>query len=378
MVGGSGEPEEDNDVTTPIGTTLDCDVVVVGAGAGGLSAAVTAAHHGLRVVVLERAEVCGGATAWSGGWAWAPGNPLAHADGVVEEPEQFRSYLRSALGAQFEPARVEAFLEAAPRMVRFFHEHTALTFVPGAKVCDIYGELPGAGTGHRSVAPAPIDARELGADVRRLLRGQLYETSFLGMGVMAGPDLAGFLAAARGNLRGLAHATRRVLRHAVDLVRYRRGMQLVNGTALIGRLLRAALDLGVDIRVLAEVEQLRQGPDGRVVGVRASTPAGPLEVSARRGVVLAAGGFPRDAVRRAELFPAESDTGPWPRRPPTAPGSASASPPAGGCAPTWPPRSPGARCRWCPTAAAGSGCSRTSWTGPSRAASGCCEPGAGS
>ena len=131
------------------------DVVVVGAGAGGLATAVTAAHHGLRVVVLERADVCGGATAWSGGWMWAPGNPLARADGVSEDVEQFRTYLRAALGEDYDAARVDAFLAAAPEMVGFFHEHTALKFVPGASICDIYGDLPGAGTGHRSVAPAP-------------------------------------------------------------------------------------------------------------------------------------------------------------------------------------------------------------------------------
>ena len=112
--------------------SLDTDVVVVGAGAGGLATAVTAAHQGLRVVVLERAAVCGGATAWSGGWMWAPGNPLARADGVVEDVEQFRTYLRGVLGADYDAARVDAFLAAAPDMVRFFHEHTALKFVPGA------------------------------------------------------------------------------------------------------------------------------------------------------------------------------------------------------------------------------------------------------
>ena len=94
--------------------SLDTDVVVVGAGAGGLATAVTAAHHGLRVVVLERADVCGGATAWSGGWMWAPGNPLAHADGVHEDVEEFRTYLRAALGADHDAARVDAFLAAAP------------------------------------------------------------------------------------------------------------------------------------------------------------------------------------------------------------------------------------------------------------------------
>lgn len=134
------------DDTTP---TAHCDVVVVGSGAGGLSTAVTAAYHGLNVVVLERDEVCGGATAWSGGWMWTPGNPLAHADGVHEDVEEFRTYLRAALGTDYDSDRVDAFLEAAPHMVGFFHEKTSLEFVPGSKICDIYGALPSAGTGDR-------------------------------------------------------------------------------------------------------------------------------------------------------------------------------------------------------------------------------------
>src|SRR3954469_16988135 len=95
----------------------ECDVLVIGSGAGGLSAAVTAAWHGLKVLVVEKAPVCGGATSWSGGWAWTPGNPLAKADGVDEDREQFRTYLRHRLGENYDPDRVEAFLEAVPHMV---------------------------------------------------------------------------------------------------------------------------------------------------------------------------------------------------------------------------------------------------------------------
>jgi len=206
-------------------------------------------------------------------------------------------------------------------MVGFFHEHTALTFMPGATICDVYGDLPGAGTGHRSVAPAPVDGRELGPEVMAKLRRQLYETSFLGMGIMAGPDLAAFLSASRGHPRGLLHATRRGARHAWDLVTRRRGMQLVNGTALVGRLLRAALDAGVDVRVSSPVTELLRS-DGRVTGVVTTTPDGPLRITAARGVVLAAGGFPHDIARRRALFPrTPTGTEHWSLTPATADGA---------------------------------------------------------
>ncbi|APX02586.1 FAD-dependent oxidoreductase [Arthrobacter sp. QXT-31] len=293
-------------MTSPIDATtlsLSCDVLVVGSGAGGLAAAVTAAYHGLRVVVVEKADVCGGATAWSGGWAWAPGNPLAKAAGVSEDKEAFRTYLRGVLGPDYQADRVDAFLEAVPHMVGFFHDKTALQFVPGANINDIYGGLPGAGTGHRSVGPKPLNARRIRPEVRAKLRHQLYETSFLGMGIMAGQDLGKFLSASRGNPQGILHAGRRFGLHLVDLLTHRRNMQLVNGTALTGRLLQSADQLGVDIRVSTPARRLLTDAAGKVAGAVVETPEGELRINASRGVVLAAGGFPRDVERRKALFP---------------------------------------------------------------------------
>jgi succinate dehydrogenase/fumarate reductase flavoprotein subunit len=91
-----------------------CDVLVVGSGAGGLSAAVTAASLGLNVIVVEKEAVFGGTTAWSGGWLWIPRNPLAVAAGIVEDAEAPRTYLRHELGPHYDETRVEAFLEQGP------------------------------------------------------------------------------------------------------------------------------------------------------------------------------------------------------------------------------------------------------------------------
>ena len=308
-------------LTDPV--TVDAfDVIVVGAGAGGLAAAVRAAHGGATVLVLESADVCGGATAWSGGWLWAPRSLLAHAEGVDEPIDDVKEYLRAALGEDYDETRVDAFLHAAPEMIEFFHTRTALTFVAGSRINDIYGHLPHAGTGNRSAGAQPINARRLSRSVRRVLRGQLYETSFLGMGIMAGTDLGAFLAAARGDLRGLWHATWRVGLHLVDLVLHRRGMQLVNGGALIGRLLQAAEDAGVHLLVSSPAQRLLTDESGRVTGVVARTPAGIRAFTARAGVVLAAGGFPNDVSRRSIRFPrTPTGTEHWSLAPATADGA---------------------------------------------------------
>ncbi len=284
-----------------VATEVACDLIVVGGGAAGLSAAVTAAYHGLSVIVAEKAAVLGGATSWSGGWMWAPLNPLSQAEGIVEDVDEPRTYLKHALGDNYDEPRVEALLENSHHMVSFFQERTSLQFVSGTWIADIHGDLPGAGTGGRSVGPKPINARRLNKDLRDKLRPQLYETSFLGMGIMAGPDLQAFLHATT-SVRSFFHAAWRVSFHLLDLVTKRRGMQLVNGTALVARLAKSADDLGVQLWVHSPVTRLLT-EDGTVTGAVVATPDGDVTVRASRAVLLAAGGFPNDVERRRALFP---------------------------------------------------------------------------
>jgi succinate dehydrogenase/fumarate reductase flavoprotein subunit len=280
---------------------VECDLLVVGSGAAGLSAAVTAAVHGLRVMVAEKEPVFGGTTAWSGGWIWCPGNPPARRAGIVEDAEQPRTYLRHVLGSHFDARKVDAFLDAAPRMVAFLEESAGMRFEGGLKIPDTYGKVPGAGTGGRSVIAAPYDARELGALVHKLRR-PLRETTFHGLTIQAGPDLGAFMNVTRSP-RAFAYVAQRVGRHMLDLAVHRRGMQLRNGIALVARLLRAAADRAVDLRTSSPATRLlKEG--GAVRGAVLETPQGAIEVRARRGVVLASGGFPHDAARVHAMFPA--------------------------------------------------------------------------
>lgn len=279
---------------------LSCDLLVVGSGASGLAAAVTAAHHGLQVVLVEKDPVFGGATAWSGGWMWVPGNPLAKRAGIDEDPQQPRTYLKNELGARYDASRVDAFLDHCGPMVAFFEEHTELQFVDGNAIPDVHGKVPGAATQGHQVIAAPYDGREVGPLIKRL-RKTMRETSFMGMPIMAGADLMAFLSMTR-SLESLLHVTRRFGRHLLDLAMHGRAMQLVNGVALVARLAKSAEKLGVRLIESAPARQLIID-DGTVRGAVVATAQGEVEIRATRGVVLAAGGFPNDVQRRKALFP---------------------------------------------------------------------------
>ncbi len=282
-------------------TPLTCDVLVVGSGAAGLAAAVTAAWHGRRVVLVEKDPVFGGASAWSGGWAWLPRNPLARRAGIEEDIEQPRTYLRHELGERYDAARIDAFLEACPHMVAFFERHTHLRFVDGNGIPDMHGDTPGAAEGGHQLVAAPYDARQLGPLLPRL-RKTLRETSFMGMPIMAGADLAAFLDLTR-SLPAFLHVARRFSSHLWHLLRYGRAMHLVNGVALVARLAKSAEALGVRLIESAPARELLLR-DGKVVGALVESAEGLLRIEAG-AVVLACGGFPHGsaAPRRAGPHP---------------------------------------------------------------------------
>lgn len=278
---------------------LTCDVLVIGSGASGLAAAVTAAHFGLRVVLAEKEPVFGGTTAWSGGWLWIPRNPLAQAAGIDEPPEAPREYLKSELGNRANDPRIEVFLENGPEMVSFFQDHTQMRWVDGNSIPDFH-QTPGAAKGGRSVSVMPYDGRALGEWIGKL-RPPLDVVSLWGMGIASGADMRHFFSVRRSP-RSALYAAGRVLRHLRDLALRRRGMQLVNGNALVARLMRSALDKGVTLLDSAPVVAL-QREDGRVTGARLATPQGEVLVQAASGVVLATGGFPHDPARLDALAP---------------------------------------------------------------------------
>jgi succinate dehydrogenase/fumarate reductase flavoprotein subunit len=282
-----------------------CDVLVAGSGAGGLAAAVTAARLGLDVVVAEKEPFFGGTTAFSGGWLWVPNHPMQAAIGVEDSVEDAATYLLHETGEKYDPARVEAFLDAAPRMVEFFMRETAVRFEPSAAFSDYHPDAPGGRPGGRSIVAAAFDGRALGPLLARL-RPPLPELTVFGIMIGSGAELGHFMRWSK-SWRSAAFVARRLAGHGAARLFHGRGVRLTNGNALAGRLLKSALDAGVRLLDSAAVSGLRV----EAGAVRGATVAGRV-VLARKGVVLACGGFPRDAQRLRRLFPHREHFSPAP------------------------------------------------------------------
>lgn len=279
----------------------DCDVLIVGSGAGGLSAAVTAAHHRQKVLVVEKEPVFGGTTARSGGWMWVPGNAPAKRAGVQDSAEKARIYMEHEAGEHFDAARVDAFLSQGPKAVEFYEQNTSLQFDLGPTFADYHPDAPGGMPGGRSIVAKPFDGRELRQEIKRL-RPPLQEITFLGMMIGSGKELLHFFNVTRSPVSAF-YVGKLFLKFLRDMAFHGRPMRLMNGNALVGRLAKSCFDLNVPIWTQSPVRKLVKDDSGRVVGAEVNTPSGPVLVRAAKGVVLAAGGFPQDPVRRKKLFP---------------------------------------------------------------------------
>jgi succinate dehydrogenase/fumarate reductase flavoprotein subunit len=277
-----------------------CDVLVVGSGAGGLSAAVVAAHHGLDVLVAEKERVFGGTTARSGGWLWIPCNGPSTREGIEDSLEEARTYLEHEAGNHFDGPRVDAFLENGPRMIDFMERKTEVAFITGTAFSDYHPTAPGGKPGGRSICAAPYDGRGLGRDVKRL-RPPLKEITFLGMMIGSGKELLHFFNVTK-SVVSAAFVAQRLVAHFKDLALHGRSMRLTNGNALAARLARSALDEGAEIWTTSPVVELMSDETGRVTGALVDHEGTLTRIEATRGVVMAAGGFPQDLARRKKLF----------------------------------------------------------------------------
>ncbi|MDB5616476.1 FAD-dependent oxidoreductase [Tardiphaga sp.] len=277
------------------------DVIVVGSGAGGLTAASVAAAEGCSVLLLEQADVVGGTTAISGGMVWIPANHKAAAAQRADSLEAARTYLAATVPGQ-DRTRLEAFLAHGDDAIRDLEARTSLRLQPVLTYPDYYPNLPGATSGGRVLEPVPFDARALG-EAFALVRNPLPEFMLLGGMMISRADIPHLRRVTR-SLRAAWHVGKLLLKYGIQRLRARRGTTLYLGNALVARLLKSALDLGVTLRTEHAVERLVTDTQGRVCGLEIRDSAGQTKaLQARRGVVLATGGISHDSELRSGYVP---------------------------------------------------------------------------
>ncbi|MBC7302625.1 MAG: FAD-dependent oxidoreductase [Nocardia sp.] len=275
----------------------EVDFLVVGSGAGGLTAALAGADRGLDTLVIEKASVYGGSTALSGGGVWVPNNPTLLREGLGDSRADVRAYLDAVVGDRVPSDNLDAFIDEGPRMLAFLETSPHLRFQWCAGYSDYHPEAPGGRPAGRSIEPLPVDLKQLGAD-EDLLRPAalatppgLFITSkdFVQLNMVTRTWKARWTAL----LTGLRAVKAIVLRRHMDTL----------GRALIARLRLAVRDAGVPLWLDTPLRSLITDDAGAVLGVLAERDGREIRIRARDGVLLATGGFEFNQAMRKDHLP---------------------------------------------------------------------------
>nr|WP_084161483.1 3-oxosteroid 1-dehydrogenase [Nocardia sp. BMG51109] len=274
-------------------TDRDYDVVVVGSGAAGMTAALTAAHHGLRAVIIEKAAHYGGSTARSGGGVWIPGNKALKASGRPDDREEARRYLHSIIGDVVPKERIDTYIDRGAEALDFVLDHTPLKlkWVPGYS--DYYPEAPGGLGAGRSCEPKPFDAKVLGEE--RFKLEPPYSKAPLNVVIMQADFVR--LNLIRRHPKGMLRAMRVGAR--TYWAKFTGKHILGMGQAIAAAMRKGLLDANVPLLLNTPMTKLVI-ENGVVTGVEAQEHGKPVTFTARHGVVLASGGFEHNAEMRTK------------------------------------------------------------------------------
>ncbi|MGF6886139.1 3-oxosteroid 1-dehydrogenase [Nocardia sp. GAS34] len=281
---------------------FEFDVVVVGSGAAGMTAALIAAYRGLSVTLIEKSRSFGGSTARSGGALWIPNNPVLQRAGVPDSPELARTYLKAVVGDRVPEVKQRAFLDNGPEMMRYIGARSKYwEFFYDRGYSDYHPEFPGGLAQGRSIEPVVLDGRLLGGDLHKINQP-----------TMSGPKGIAFTAKDFHDLNMIARTwtgKRTAMRVGAQAVanKLRGGLPLSLGKALAARLWLSLRDAAVPVWLETPLLELLTEGDA-VTGVRAEHQGAPVVIKARRGVILAAGGFEHNLEMRKQYMSGPQST----------------------------------------------------------------------
>ena len=275
------------------------DLVVLGGGAAGMTAALVAALEGLKPLVVEKTHQVGGTASTSAGTIWIPGNHQSRQAGYMDTAEAARIYLDKLTGKPDGSGLRQAYLDTGPEMVEYLRTRTGVLFVPCGKHPD-YHDMEGAAVSGRALAPAMFDGRLLGRDFERV-RPPIPEFMVLG-GMMAGKNDIPRLLGRFNSVGNFVYSGRLFLRYLTDRLRYSRGTRLVMGNALVARLLSSLKRQHVPIMFDTETMELVREEE-RIAGAVVRSEGRLLRIRALKGVVIATGGYGHNPSMRREYMP---------------------------------------------------------------------------
>jgi len=285
-------------------TTNTVDVVVVGSGAGAMTAAIKAHDEGLSVLMIEKSDVYGGTSAMSGGGIWIPnhGKPST----IQDSPEDAWEYTRGLVEDCVSDERLKAYLERGSEMLRYMEANTRLEYEPQDIYPDYYPEEKGGKPGGRTLDPMPHDGTALGDEFHKM-RGQHPATVVMGRYGMTMAEARQVMSKEPGWIKVMCTVMAKYWCNLGARFKGRRDTRLVLGNALIGRLRHSMMDRNIPLHLNTALEELITD-NGRVVGVKAKQDGKTIQLFARKGVILGAGGFERNQKMREQYLPRPTST----------------------------------------------------------------------
>lgn len=277
----------------------EVDLLVAGAGAAGMTAALVGALEGLQVLLCEKSGQVGGTSATAAGTVWIPGNKQGARQGFEDSAEKAQTYLDALLEGPEPRALRAAFLKSGPEAIEYLEARSEVRFISAGRHPD-YRQLPGAALAGRGLIPVAFDGRLLREDFR-LVRPPIEEFMVLGGMMVAKADIAPLLGrfSSAGNFM---HAARLGLRYALDRLHHPRGTRLTMGNALVARLFYSLRKESVPVLLEAPIESLLH-EGGAVTGACLRQDGRAIRVRARKGVILSTGGYGHNPEMRAEFMP---------------------------------------------------------------------------
>ncbi|MBP9217859.1 MAG: FAD-dependent oxidoreductase [Sterolibacterium sp.] len=267
------------------------DIVIIGSGAGGMTAALAAHDAGLKALIVEKTQYYGGSTARSGGGIWIPNNYLMREAGVTDSFEEAHTYLQATVGERSSPVSRDTYLKRSVEMIEWLRDRSDLKCSYMRGYSDYYPEQPGGKAEGRAIEPDLFDGRQLGADLAQLRPPVI--------------PIPGGLTFTAGEYKqlGLVMRTWQAKGTAMKIglrllgARLTGKKTLMMGQALIGRLRLSLKKRGVPLWLNTPLQDLVI-ENGHVVGVEVLKDGQPLTIRATKGVVLAAGCFAHNLEMR--------------------------------------------------------------------------------